>query len=62
MFLFPDVDDVFNRTEHSFIIGNAIKATPVLTPGAKYVESYFPAGNWTNLRDYKVVTDNSSEW
>jgi len=62
MFHFPTIDDVFNRTEHSFIVGDAIKVTPVLTKGAKYVESFFPVGNWTNLRDYVVVTADKNEW
>ena len=55
MFHFSNIDETFNRTEHSFIVGDAIKVTPVLEKGATYVESYFPYGNWTNLRDYKVV-------
>jgi len=62
MFHYPDLDEVFNRTEHSFIVGDAIKVTPVLTPKAEYVESYFPMGNWTNLRDYKVVEAKTNEW
>jgi len=62
MFHFPDLDEVFNRTEHSFIVGDAIKVTPVLEKSSTYVESFFPVGNWTNLRDYEVVTANKSEW
>jgi len=62
MFHYPNLDEVFNRTEHAFIVGDAIKVTPLLTSHSNYVESFFPMGNWTNLRDYKVVEAKTDEW
>lgn len=55
---YPHDDNVFaiNQTEHTFLVGDAIKVTPVLESGAKNVTSYFPTGQWVSLRDFKIVT------
>lgn len=55
---YPHDDNVFatNQTEHTFLVGDAIKVTPVLKSGAINVTSYFPTGQWVSLRDYKIVT------
>jgi alpha-glucosidase (family GH31 glycosyl hydrolase) len=57
MFHYPtdDVHFEVNNTEHTFIVADAVKVTPVLQPNATNVESYFPNGEWVNLNDYKDV-------
>jgi len=71
LFHFTENDDVFDstQTEHSFIVGDALKVTPVLEAGAKTVKSYFPNeknGTWVSMKSYKdmVTVDPTKmgEW
>jgi alpha-glucosidase (family GH31 glycosyl hydrolase) len=43
---YPHDDAVFdvNQTEHTFLVGDAIKVSPVLEPNATKIKSYFPNG------------------
>ena len=58
LFHYPENDEVFDsgKTESSFIVGDALKVTPVLEPNVTTVKSFFPAGSWVNMRDYSVIT------
>jgi len=65
---FPTDDAVFEKTEHSFIVGDALKVTPVLTAGQDgvlptTVKSYFPKGTWVSMKDYSdmVTPDPTKE-
>jgi alpha-glucosidase (family GH31 glycosyl hydrolase) len=53
---YPHDDAVFaiNQTEHTFLVGDAIKVSPVLEPNATTIQSYFPNGQWVSLRDFKI--------
>lgn len=45
MFHFPEDDETFTKTEHSFIWANTLKVTPVLDADASHadtIKSYFP--------------------
>lgn len=55
---YPHDDAVFavNETEHTFLVGDAIKVSPVLEPGVIEIMSYFPNGEWLDLRTYGKVT------
>ena len=47
LFHYPEDDQTFNKIEHSFIFGNALKISPVFdyeTSQGQYFESYFPKG------------------
>ena len=61
MFHYPHDDTNFqvNSTEHTFIVGDAIKVTPVLEAGATTVASYFPNGQWVDLRNTTNVVNAS---
>lgn len=54
LFHYPHDDEVFrvNSTEHSFIVGDALKITPVLEYGATNVMSYFPNGKWVDMKNH----------
>jgi alpha-glucosidase len=61
-FHFPTLDEVFNNVEHTFIVGDALKVSPVLEAGAQTIKSYFPNGRWVSMKDYSdvvVVNDPS---
>jgi len=65
-FHYPYDDSTFMETEHSFIVGDALKVSPVLAPGVKTIRSYFPRGSWVSMKDFgDIVTPNASlqgEW
>ena len=64
MFHWPEDEQTFVDPEHSIIVANAIKVTPVLVAGATTVKSYFPAGTWFNMRDLSAAgrIDSLGEW
>jgi alpha-glucosidase (family GH31 glycosyl hydrolase) len=60
MFHYPNDMNVYTDIEETFIVGDAIKVTPVLSAKAgmeycegstekKCVSSYFPEGTWVDL-------------
>ncbi len=59
MFHYPQDDNNFDKdkTEHTFIVGDAIKVSPVLEPNATMINSYFPNGYWVDLNDYSKVVN-----
>lgn len=63
MFHYPDDDTNFevNNTEHTFIVGDAIKVTPVLNSSVTTVDSYFPNGQWVDLRNTSIIVNASGE-
>jgi len=69
MYHYPhdDVHFASNNTEHTFLVGDALKVTPVLESNPTELWSYFPNGDWVSMRDWSVVvTANSAtgmgEW
>jgi alpha-glucosidase (family GH31 glycosyl hydrolase) len=57
LFHYPQNDDVFDpaHTEHSFIVGDALKVSPVLEAGKDNFDSYFPNdknGTWVSMRNF----------
>jgi alpha-glucosidase (family GH31 glycosyl hydrolase) len=54
---YPHDDAVFavNQTEHTFLVADAIKVSPVLEYNVTEIESYFPTGDWVDLRTYGIV-------
>ena len=55
---YPHDDAVFavNQTEHTFLVADAIKVSPVLEYNVTEIESYFPNGQWVDLRNYGIVS------
>ena len=54
---FPLDDNTFENIEHSFIVGDALKVSPVLSPKVDVIYSYFPNGNWVNMKNFSDVLD-----
>jgi alpha-glucosidase (family GH31 glycosyl hydrolase) len=63
LFHYPHDNEVFktNTTEHSFIIGDALKITPILEYNATNVTSYFPTGRWVDMKNHgpKYLIDSN---
>jgi len=55
-FYYPEDDNLFDNIEESFMVGGALKVSPILAPmdGAETFESYFPEGEWVNLADFSI--------
>lgn len=63
LFHYPDDDEVFSNIEHTFIVGDALKVSPVLSANATTFKSYFPAGgDWVSMQNYSdiVMLSNST--
>jgi len=60
---YPNDKNVFEQTENSFIVGDAIKVSPVLEEGATKFMSYFPAGSWVSLNSFdQIINSQDGEW
>jgi len=51
----PLDDTTFTNVENSFIVGDALKVSPVLTAKVDVVASYFPNGDWVNMKNYSDI-------
>ena len=68
LFHYPNDNNVSdsNQTEHSFIVGDALKVTPVLeaidmASENPQIDSYFPNGRWVSMKNYSDIVDVKSE-
>jgi len=59
-FEFVDDPETYQRTQHSFMVGSALKVTPILDKGVTKVNSYFPNSNWYSLDSGLKVTEYKS--
>jgi hypothetical protein len=62
MYHYPNDEVHFaqNNTEHTFLVGDALKVTPILESQPQNLTSYFPNGRWVSMRDYSVVVEAKS--
>ena len=54
LYYFPTDDNVYEDIESTFIVGGALKVTPILKAlgvNDTTMEAYFPAGTWVNIND-----------
>jgi alpha-glucosidase (family GH31 glycosyl hydrolase) len=60
-FAFPDDEDTLEGMEHSFMVGDALKITPVLSPQSEHkgkIKSYFPKNSrFISLNDFSTIID-----
>lgn len=52
-FDYPEDDQCFNDIDNTYLYGDAIKVSPVLTSKADKYQSYFPKGEWADLNVYQ---------
>ena len=60
----PDDDETFNNVEATFMLGDSLKISPVLTSnasaaGSTEFESYFTQGIWRDVYNYSNVVNAS---
>lgn len=63
-YYYPDDDNLYDDTTSSFMVGGAIKVSPVLEKiedGVKSYKSYFPKGKWVSLNNFASVIDSQGE-
>jgi alpha-glucosidase (family GH31 glycosyl hydrolase) len=49
-FDYPTDAEAFNNNDNTFMLGDALKISPVLTQGVTgQFQSYFPEGSWYDL-------------
>jgi alpha-glucosidase (family GH31 glycosyl hydrolase) len=66
-YFYPEDDYLFANPEESFMVGGALKVSPILAPlvnitgtgvNATTYTSYFPKGNWLSLRNFTVLNQS----
>jgi alpha-glucosidase (family GH31 glycosyl hydrolase) len=60
---FPADENVYTDMESTFIVGGALKVTPILKSlgeNETTMEAYFPAGTWVNINDGTYFAGNKS--
>ena len=61
-FDFPSDDMCFEDIEHTYMLGDAVKVSPVLEAGVNETyKAYFPAGRWADLNDYTQMVDSKGD-
>lgn len=55
-FDYPNDDNCFTNIEHTFMLGESIKVSPVLEKNVTgNYTAYFPAGKWADLNMWNVI-------
>jgi len=54
-FHYPTLDEAFKDPEHTFIVADALKVSPVLEEKVTKIKSFFPPGRWVSLKDYSIL-------
>lgn len=63
-FDYPEDDKTYENIDTTFMLGDAIKVSPVLEQGKKETDQYsvyFPKGVWIDLHNPTQVIDASTE-
>jgi len=60
-FHYPTDSNTLDAAESSFILGDALKVSPVLAAGVTTFKSYFPAGSWVSMNDYADIVTAAGE-
>jgi len=56
LFHYPEDDEVYKNIEHTFLVGDALKVSPVLSSSNETFKSYFPAGgDWVSMQNYSDI-------
>eukprot|EP00826_Nyctotherus_ovalis_P010934 TRINITY_DN12852_c0_g2_i1.p1 TRINITY_DN12852_c0_g2~~TRINITY_DN12852_c0_g2_i1.p1 ORF type:complete len:443 (+),score=113.50 TRINITY_DN12852_c0_g2_i1:48-1331(+) len=49
VFAFPDDNETYSAIDSTFMLGHALRVTPILDDGKEKVETYFPNADWYHL-------------
>jgi alpha-glucosidase (family GH31 glycosyl hydrolase) len=61
-YYYPTDDELFSDIEKSFMVGGALKVSPILEQGVTTTyESYFPNGTWVNMADYSEIIEGGKK-
>ena len=52
---YPFINASYENPEHTFIVANAFKVSPVLEPNVTTYQSFFPNGEWINLNNFSDI-------
>jgi alpha-glucosidase (family GH31 glycosyl hydrolase) len=59
-YYYPLDDNLFTNVEQTFMVGGALKVSPILEAGVTDTfTSYFPAGVWVNMADFSEIIDTT---
>jgi alpha-glucosidase (family GH31 glycosyl hydrolase) len=61
---YPEDDETFNNPDHTYMLGDSIKVSPVLKQGLRdgdTFEVYFPKGKWYDLTNMKTIVDTTAQ-
>jgi lysosomal alpha-glucosidase len=62
-FDYPADNETYKDTEHTFMLGHAIKASPVFTNSLGTYSVYFPKGQWADLtKHYGVLVSDDGAY
>ena len=56
-FHYPDLNETYSNIESTFMVGDAIKVSPVLSAQGTetHFKVFFPQGNWVSMADYSTL-------
>jgi alpha-glucosidase (family GH31 glycosyl hydrolase) len=62
-YTYPEDDNLYSNYEESFMVGGALKVSPILASlkeGETTYTSYFPQGIFVNLADYTEIINTTT--
>jgi alpha-glucosidase (family GH31 glycosyl hydrolase) len=61
-FHYPNLgDEGYANPDHTFIVADALKVSPVLEAGVEKYNSYFPNGRWVSMKNLGDVVEVKEE-
>ena len=58
-FFYPQDDNLYTNVEKTFMVGGALKVSPILEAGVAATggtfTSYFPEGKWVNMANFAEI-------
>jgi alpha-glucosidase (family GH31 glycosyl hydrolase) len=62
-FDYPEDDNCFSKIEDTYMLGDALKVSPVLDPNVPTTfQSYFPAGNWADINSFISIVNSEGAY
>mmetsp|Transcript_21812 Transcript_21812/g.16165 ORF Transcript_21812/g.16165 Transcript_21812/m.16165 type:complete len:113 (+) Transcript_21812:2049-2387(+) len=55
-YYYPDDEGAYEDMEHTFIVGGALKVSPVLAADVTSFDAYFPAGQWVDTHTFATFS------